>query len=141
MRSCIRRCVSSIPLRSPTGCWATVTVTFMIKNSAKSRDGWFWGEVWNSETFPMNFADPFQYPNAGYGLYCLRCHSSAEKEHTFSTLSNIKGAPGWPLQFRVDDSWMTSPAKPPGTCGHGKSGADPEANAAFPQHAQNAVLA
>src|SRR5215467_7119091 len=24
--------------------------TFMIKNSAKSRDGWFWGEVWNSET-------------------------------------------------------------------------------------------
>jgi hypothetical protein len=115
--------------------------TFMIKNSKASRDGWFWGELWNSETFPMNFADPFQYPNAGYGLYCLRCHASAEKEHTFSTLNNIKGAPGWPLQYRVDDSWMTIPAKSPGGCGHGKSGADPVAGAAFPMHAQNAALA
>src|SRR5215467_11596598 len=115
--------------------------SFMIKDSAASKDGWFWGEVWNSETFPMNFHDPFQYPNAGYGLYCLRCHASAEKEHTFSTLNNIKGAPGWPLQFRVDDSWMNIPAKPPGTCGHGKSAADPVAGAAFPVHAQNAVLA
>lgn len=115
--------------------------TFMIKNSAKSRDGWFWGEVWNSEKYPMNFADPFQYPNAGYGLYCLRCHSSAEKEHTFSTLNNIKDAPGWPLQYRVDDSWMTIQADPPGACGHGKSGADPVANEGFPGHAQNALLA
>ncbi|HKD80444.1 MAG TPA: hypothetical protein VKH81_12175 [Candidatus Angelobacter sp.] len=115
--------------------------TFMIKNSAKSRDGWFWGEVWNSETFPMNFADPFQYPNAGYGLYCLRCHASAEKEHTFASLTNIKGGPGWPLQYRVDDSWMTIPSKPPGACGIGKSGADPVASEGFPQHAQNAVLA
>lgn len=114
--------------------------SFMIKNSAASRDGWFWGEVWNSETFPMNFNDPFQYPNAGYGLYCLRCHASAESEHTFSTTNNIKGAPGWPLQFRVDDTWMTIPAKAPGRCGHGKSGAEPVAGAAFPMHAQNAVL-
>jgi Cytochrome P460 len=115
--------------------------SFMIKNSAASRDGWFWGEVWNSETFPMNFTDSFQYPNAGYGLYCLRCHASAEKEHTFSTLNNIKGADGWPLQYRVDDSWMIIHAKPPGGCGHGASAADPVAGAAFPMHAQNAALA
>lgn len=114
--------------------------SFMIKNSSASRDGWFWGEVWNSETFPMNFTDPFQYPNAGYGLYCLRCHSSAEAEHTFATLNNIKGSPGWPLQYRVDDSWMSIPAKLPGACGRGESGADPVAGAAFPLHAQNAVL-
>jgi mono/diheme cytochrome c family protein len=114
--------------------------TFMIKNSAASRDGWFWGEVWNSETYPMSFTDGFQYPNAGYGLYCLRCHSSAEKEHTFATLNNIKGAPGWPLQFRVDDSWITIPAKAPGGCGHGLSAADPVLGAAFPMHAQNATL-
>ncbi len=79
----------------------------MIKNSAASRDGWFWGEVWNSEKVPMNFTNPFQYPNAGYGLYCLRCHASAENEFTFATLNNIKGAPGWPLQFRVDDTWLS----------------------------------
>src|SRR5262249_17206006 len=115
--------------------------TFMIKNSAASRDGWFWGEVWNSQTYPMNFSDSFQYPNAGYGIYCLRCHSSAEKDHTFSTLNNIKDAPGWPLQFRVDDSWMSIPSKPPGACGTGKSAAEPEPNEGFPTHAQNAVLA
>lgn len=114
--------------------------SFMIKNSAASRDGWFWGEVWNSETFPMNFADQFQYPNAGYGLYCIRCHASAEEELTFSTLNNIKGAPGWPLQFRVDNSWMAIPAKAPGPCGHGRSAADPVLGAAFPMHAQNATL-
>ena len=114
--------------------------TFMIKNAAASRDGWFWGEVWNSEKTPMNFSNPFQYPNAGYGLYCLRCHSSAEKEHTFSTLNNIKGAPGSPLQFRVDDSWMANSSTPPGACGHGASGADQLAGAAFPTHAQNAAL-
>ena len=114
--------------------------TFMIKNAAASRDGWFWGEVWNSETFPMDFNNPFQYPNAGYGLYCLRCHASAQTEHTFSTLTNIKGAPGWPLQYRVDDSWIADPSKPPGACGHGNSGADPVAGAAFPTHAQNAAL-
>lgn len=115
--------------------------TFMIKNAAASRDGWFWGEVWNSETYPMNFTDKFQYPNAGYGLYCLRCHASAEKDHTFVALNNIKGGEGYPLQYRVDDSWMSTASKPPGTCGRGKSGADPVANAAFPMHAQNAALA
>jgi hypothetical protein len=113
--------------------------TFMIKNSAASHDGWFWGEVWNSETSPMDFTNPFQYPNAGYGLYCLRCHSSAEKELTFSSLDNIKGAPGSPLQFRIDDSWMSIPAKAPGDCGHGKSAADPVPGV-YPMHAQNATL-
>lgn len=114
--------------------------TIMIKNSAASSDGWFWAEVWNSEEYPMSFSDPFQYPNAGYGLYCLRCHSSAEKEHTFATLNNVKDAKGWPLQYRVDDSWITTPSKLPGGCGSGKSGADPVAAAGYPQHAQNAVL-
>jgi hypothetical protein len=115
--------------------------TFMIKNAAASRDGWFWGEVWNSDTSPMSFTNQFQYPNAGYGLYCLRCHASAEKELTFSSLSNIKGAPGVPLQFRVDDSWRTSPVPPPpGRCGHGRSAADAVLGAVFPTHAQNAMI-
>jgi hypothetical protein len=114
--------------------------TFMIKNSAASHDGWFWGEVWNSTTFPMDFTNAFQYPNAGYGLYCLRCHSSAEKELTFSTVSNIKGAPGWPLQYRVDDSWMSIPAEAPGRCGQGRGLADIVQGGPYPMHAQNAAL-
>ena len=94
----------------------------MIKNSKASFDGWFWAEVWNgsSPTTSMNFVNPFQYPNAGYGLVCLRCHSSAEKERTFASLNNIEGAPGWPLQYRVDDSWRSEQAPlPPKTCGSG----------------------
>ena len=96
--------------------------TIMIRNSKASLDGWFWAELWNGSTpeKSMNFNNPFQYPNGGYGLYCLRCHASAESELTFSSLNNIQGAPGWPLQYRVDDSWRdTSETIPPPTCGHG----------------------
>lgn len=98
--------------------------TIMIRNSKASLDGWFWAEVWNGSkpSNSMNFTNKFQYPNAGYGLYCLRCHASAERQLTFSSLNNIEGAPGWPLQFRVDNSWMADSADvPPATCGNGKS--------------------
>ncbi|HXW13483.1 MAG TPA: cytochrome P460 family protein, partial [Terriglobia bacterium] len=92
----------------PTG-W-----TFMIKDSAASYDGWFWGEAWDKMPF-----GPLQYPNAGFGIYCVRCHASAEREHTFSALENIKGYPGTYLTFRVDDTWrvpangVPGPASPP----------------------------
>jgi hypothetical protein len=94
----------------------------MIKDSKASFDGWFWAEVWNgsSPSSSMKFDNPFQYPNAGYGLTCLRCHSSAESQHTFVSLSNIEGSPGWPLQFHVDDSWRSQQAPlPPKMCGAG----------------------
>ncbi|HEY2860923.1 MAG TPA: cytochrome P460 family protein [Terracidiphilus sp.] len=97
--------------------------TIMIKDSKASFDGWFWAEVWNGSkpSTSMNFTNQFQYPNAGYGLVCLRCHSSAERQHTFAALSNIEGSPGWPLQFRADDSWRsTSAPQPPKTCGFGQ---------------------
>jgi Cytochrome P460 len=96
--------------------------TIMIKDSKGSFDGWFWAEVWNGSKTSngMNFGNQFQYPNAGYGLVCLRCHSSAENQHTFATLKNIEGSPGWPLQFRVDDGWRQSILPPPPrTCGTG----------------------
>jgi hypothetical protein len=86
--------------------------TVMIKDAKGSRDGWFWGEFWTKPSL-MPFDDhtyPFNYPAAGFGLYCTRCHASAEKESTFSSLSNIKGAAGDPLTFRVDDSWRTASA-------------------------------
>ncbi len=84
--------------------------TFMIKNSAVAKDGWFWGEVWKT----MSFDNRLQYPNTGYGLYCIRCHASAEGEHTFSSLTNIKGFPGEPIQFRVDNTWRTVTPGVPG---------------------------
>ncbi len=77
--------------------------TVMIRDSKGSKDGWFWGEFFDG----MKFDDdqvPFQYPWAGFGLYCLRCHSSAATELTFSSLNNIKGFPGQPLSFPDDGS-------------------------------------
>jgi mono/diheme cytochrome c family protein len=78
--------------------------TIMIKDSKGSADGWYWAELWVGMTID-NHDFPFNYPNAGFGIYCTRCHASAEKEHTFSALNNIAGFPGEPLTFRVDDSW------------------------------------
>ncbi|WP_141702024.1 hypothetical protein [Methyloceanibacter stevinii] len=45
------------------------------------------------------------YPDAGFGQYCVRCHASAKHQSTFSTTRNIKGFPGEPIRYRVDDSW------------------------------------
>ena len=49
---------------------------------------------------------PFNYPDAGFGQYCVRCHASAEKVFTFSALRNIAGEEGSPVSYRVDNSWM-----------------------------------
>ena len=79
--------------------------TVMIRRNSASRDGWFWAEVY---TPGMTFGG-VQYPNAGFGLYCLRCHASANDAATFASLTNIKGFPGDPITFKVDDSWRTPP--------------------------------
>jgi hypothetical protein len=57
--------------------------------------------------WPLTDQFPFNYPNAGYGLYCLRCHSSARSEYTFASLSNSQGFPGKPISYPVDDSWKS----------------------------------
>jgi len=78
--------------------------SIMIKDAQGAKDGWFWGEFFAG----MSFDDdrfPFQYPGAGFGLYCLRCHAVAEREHTFASLDNIKGYPGEPIVFADDGSW------------------------------------
>ena len=95
---------------APAARWETKTPppvtdwTIMIKDAKGSADGWFWAELWVD--MPLDdHAWPFNYPNTGFGIYCTRCHASAEKESTFAALNNIEGFPGDPLTFRVDDSW------------------------------------
>ncbi|MBV9268068.1 MAG: cytochrome P460 family protein, partial [Acidobacteriaceae bacterium] len=95
--------------------------TVMIRDSAGSKDGWFWGEWYDGMPFDDD-AFPFNYPAAGFGLYCLRCHSSAAKEYTFASLDNIKGFPGSPLKYAVDNSWQ---AAGPGSSLHGSPPANP----------------
>ena len=92
----------------PTKDW-----TIMIKDAEGAKDGWYWGEFYSGMSFEPN-AFPFNYQNAGFGEYCIRCHASAENEQTFSTLNNIENFPGQPLSFRVDNSWRdTSPFEKP----------------------------
>lgn len=93
--------------------------TIMIKDSKGSRDGWYWGELWDAQCVDNN-NPPFAVPYAGFGLYCVRCHASAEREHTFTYSKNIKGFTGDPDSYFVDLSWTTTPGG-----GHGPAPAQP----------------
>ncbi len=84
--------------------------TIMIKDSKGSADGWYWAEIWDAQCMDNN-DPPFAYPYAGFGLYCVRCHASAEREHTFTYSKNIKGFPGDPDSYYVDLSWASTPLK------------------------------
>lgn len=84
--------------------------TVMIKDSRGSRDGWFWSNPGRKQEVVDNHQYPFDYPVSGFGLYCIRCHASTTSpakspEFTFASLRNIRGFPGEPVIFRVDDSW------------------------------------
>lgn len=85
--------------------------TVMIKDGKASKDGWFWGGLWTSSpAMPKpsdSYKPPFSVPNEGFGLTCLHCHASSEKEFTFSTTKNIRGFPGNPLSFFIDNTWRT----------------------------------
>ncbi len=79
--------------------------TIMIRRSGASHDGWFWGEVYTG-MFDSGTITATSYPNSGFGIYCLRCHASADRAGTFSSLENIAGFPGKPITYKIDDSWM-----------------------------------
>ena len=86
--------------------------TVMIKDSKGSADGWYWAEIWDNQCADNN-DPPFAMRNAGFGLYCTRCHAAAEKELTFSSLANIKDQPGEPLTYYDDNSWFYAPTPTP----------------------------
>lgn len=68
-------------------------LAIMIKDKNGAWDGWFWSDG-GTLNIPQSKDDINNYPNAGFGLYCVNCHASAEKETlTFSALRNILGDP------------------------------------------------
>lgn len=84
--------------------------TVMVKDAKSSHDGWFWSNPAKDQQVVDNHQYPFDHPISGFGIYCVRCHAStqtkgATNEFTFASLRNIRGFPGEPLLFRVDDSW------------------------------------
>ena len=94
--------------------------TVMIRDRNGSADGWYWAEIWKGIQ-PDSYAAPFAVFNAGFGLYCVRCHGSAESHLTFSTPNNMKGMPGQPLTFRDDYSWFANRIEPAAATAHAKA--------------------
>ncbi len=91
--------------------------TIMVKDSRGSHDGWFWSNPAKHQKVVDYHKYPFEEPYSGFGLYCVRCHGAtkspgAVNEFTFAALRNIKGFPGKPLLFRVDDSWRKEAEQP-----------------------------
>lgn len=64
--------------------------TIMVRDKKGSYDGWYWS--FQAPGYASDSPD-LDYPDSGFGLYCLRCHASAEKESTFSTVKNVEGDP------------------------------------------------
>ncbi len=93
--------------------------TVMIRDSKGSQDGWYWAEVFDGMTPDAtgSYQFPFGYPNGGFGQYCINCHGSAKEGHTYAALNNIRGFPGEPLTFRVDNSWRPSQSLMPAAKG------------------------
>jgi cytochrome c553 len=58
----------------------------MVRDEQGAWDGWFWSD--GSPT--ISYAN---YPNAGFGLYCVNCHASAKTDVTFASMNNIIGNP------------------------------------------------
>jgi hypothetical protein len=80
--------------------------TTMVKDPEASRDGWYWSYHAPGQT-PNK---PIDYPDSGFGLYCLRCHASAERESTFASMRN---AGPDPLKFMVQVPTMLPAAPAP----------------------------
>ncbi len=77
--------------------------TVMIKESGGAPDGWYWASVWKDQHYDTPTS--LHYPEAGFGMACVRCHAVAEEGGTFAAMRNIKGLPGDPIAFFVDDTW------------------------------------
>jgi hypothetical protein len=83
--------------------------TVMVRDKAGSVDGWYWAYYGTDTPQPPDNDDPpFNYPNSGFGSYCVRCHASATEHLTFATLENVEGYPGEPETYEDDGSWRSN---------------------------------
>nr|WP_210382329.1 hypothetical protein [Jiella sonneratiae] len=85
----------------------TSGAAFMVRATAASHDGWYWGWYGWSDDPKANIDWPPRpsngLPYQGFGQYCLNCHASAAGNSTFSSLSNIAGEAGRPITFLSQD--------------------------------------
>jgi cytochrome c553 len=63
-------------------------LAIMVRDSKVAWDGWYWADGGPTISYQYN------YPNAGYALYCMNCHASTAKtDLTFAAMRNITGDP------------------------------------------------
>lgn len=90
-------------------------IAYMVRDAKAAQDGWYWGyfgffDEGNADPnidwpAPVN-GRPLNSPSyAGFGQYCVNCHASAVDNQTFSSLTNIDGYPGTPVQF-LSHNWI-----------------------------------
>ncbi len=80
--------------------------TVMVKDKKGAYDGWYWS--YHAPNYKPDNPET-DYPDSGFGLYCLRCHASAEKESTFIAVKNVEGDP---ISFTIEAPTM-QPLPPP----------------------------
>ena len=80
----------------------------MVRDSAASRDGWYWGVLgwkgWQPDWPPPRTNSASLN---GFGPSCVTCHASAHDNHSFASLNNIQGEPGTFLSFLSQDFFLT----------------------------------
>lgn len=97
----------------PLHLFPTSGAAIMVRDSAGSFDGWFWGWYgfapgsWAPD-WPAGPANSI--PNMGFAQYCLNCHASAENNLIFATPDNIEGQPGTPQVFLSQSVFGNQPA-------------------------------
>jgi hypothetical protein len=69
--------------------------TVMVKDKKGSLDGWYWS--YHAPNYAPENPD-IDYPDSGFGLYCVRCHASAVTESTFIDVRNVESDP---ITFRI----------------------------------------
>jgi hypothetical protein len=70
----------------------------MLPPPARRYDGMSEAEIETMMWLPTS-PGSFNYPQAGFVMACVRCHSVAEEGDTFSSLRNSSGFSGDPVQF------------------------------------------
>ncbi len=96
--------------------------TTMIRDTGGGTpDGWYWSYFDSNPSGaeppvpqPVDSdAFPFKYPDSDFGVYCVRCHTSAASQQTFIDLANIEGYPGEPLKYEDDGTWRDDEGREP----------------------------
>jgi hypothetical protein len=83
--------------------------TVMVRDSKGSWDGWYWSYAGNPPAADPTNEGNTQFPNSGFGNYCINCHASTDNPlSTFIAERNILGKE---MTYLVVNPSMDDPKK------------------------------